>query len=61
MTNTKIVIISALVASLSGNAYGYVDPGTGSILFQIILGAIAGAAVTCKMYFHRIKSFFKKK
>lgn len=32
----------------------YLDPGTGSMLLQVILGGVAGAAVAVKMFWHRI-------
>jgi hypothetical protein len=38
----------------------YIDPGSGSMLLQIIAGAILGAGVVVKTYWSRIKSFFGK-
>jgi uncharacterized membrane protein YsdA (DUF1294 family) len=32
----------------------YVDPGTGSLVVQIILGGVAGALVAGKLFWHRI-------
>lgn len=34
----------------------YVDPGAGSLLLQLILGGIAGALVTLKLYWRRLRS-----
>ncbi len=39
-------------------AFAYLDPGTGSMLLQILLGGFAGAAVILKLYWFKIKSFF---
>lgn len=51
--------VAAMVAAVTSDpAYAYLDPGTGSILVQGLLAAIAGAAVAIKMYGRRIKSFF---
>lgn len=36
----------------------YVDPGTGSLLLQLLLGGVAGAAVLLKLFWHRILRFF---
>ena len=36
----------------------YLDPGSGSMLLQILLGGIAGVAVAGKMYWQRIKAKF---
>ena len=34
---------------------GYVDPGSATALIALILGAIAGAGMTLKMYWFKIK------
>ena len=39
-------------------ALAYLDPGTGSMLLQMLLGGVAGALVVGKLYWHRIKAFF---
>ncbi len=58
----------ALVPELAGAAVGqqatgrltlaYIDPGTGSFLVQALVAAVAGIAVTLKMYWSKIKGFF---
>ncbi len=35
-------------------------PGTGSIMLQALFGGIAGGLVVLKLYWHRIKAFFKR-
>ena len=47
-------------SSLSFPAYAYLDPGTGSIILQSILGAIAAGASYCAIYWNKIKNFFNK-
>ncbi|TDI58541.1 MAG: hypothetical protein E2O92_09620 [Alphaproteobacteria bacterium] len=39
-------------------AQAYLDPGTGSIILQLILGGVAGVMVVMKLYWHRLLSFF---
>ncbi|MDC0241323.1 hypothetical protein OAK66_02700 [Candidatus Nitrosopelagicus sp.] len=34
---------------------GYIDPGSASAVFAIIIGAIAGAGMTLKLYWFKIK------
>jgi len=34
------------------------DPGTGSLLLQGLLGGIAGAAVFIRIYWHKLVSWF---
>ena len=37
----------------------YIDPGTGSLIIQVLIGVLAGAAVAAKIYWTRIKGFFR--
>ena len=37
--------------------FAYLDPGTGSIVLQIIAGGLAAAAVTAKLFWQRILKF----
>lgn len=39
------------------DAHAYLDPGVGSLVLQVILGAVAAAMVVCKMYWHRFLLF----
>jgi len=39
--------------------FAYLDPGTGGMLIQIILGGVAGLAVAGKLFWHQLKSFFR--
>ena len=36
----------------------YIDPGTGSMILQILLGGVAGIWVILKLFGQRIKAFF---
>ncbi len=38
----------------------YIDPGTGSIIVQAVVAAVAGAAIAAKVYWHRILNFFSR-
>jgi|TARA_B110000914_G_scaffold196607_1_gene185949 uncharacterized membrane protein len=52
-----------LLISLSAafNAYGYIDPGTGSLIIQSVIGAIAAIGVTVKIYWHKLRLLFSKR
>ena len=41
-----------------GHAFAYLDPGTGSMILQGILGGLAAVVVAGKIYWRRIKGFF---
>ncbi len=37
----------------------YIDPGSGSIIFQAMLGALIGAGIGVKMYWEKLKLKFE--
>ena len=41
-------------------AQAYIDPGSGSIILQALLGALAAAGATVSIYWDKFKNFFKK-
>lgn len=41
--------------------FGYLDPGTGSMIIQAVIGAIAGIALFFKVFWRRIANSFGKK
>ena len=40
--------------------FAYLDPGTGSIILQGLIAAVAAAGFVMKAYWYKIKSFFGK-
>lgn len=56
-TYSLFLILIALVVQ-SGPAHAYLDPGTGSIMLQMLLGGVAGGAVVLRLYWARIKDWF---
>jgi hypothetical protein len=38
----------------------YIDPGSGSLLFQLLISGIVGAIAFLKIYWKRVKAFFKR-
>tara|TARA_B110000027_G_scaffold57989_1_gene62774 strand:+ start:567 stop:776 length:210 start_codon:yes stop_codon:yes gene_type:complete len=42
------------------NAHAYIDPGTGSLILQLILGGIAAAFAMINGLLYKIKKFSKK-
>lgn len=36
----------------------YLDPGSGSMLIQILIGAVLGAGVLIRVFWNKIKAFF---
>jgi len=46
-------IVSSLFIPL-----GYIDPGTGSLMLQLLLGGLASAWVIAKLFGRRLLTFF---
>jgi len=57
----KIGSLFFLLLFSSQMAYGYIDPGTGSYLLQIVVAGFFAGAYTVKVYWRSITSFFKRK
>lgn len=54
--NVSILMFVATTAGFAQNAFAYIDPGSGSIVLQLILGGVAGALVVVKMYWQKLKA-----
>ena len=54
------VFVFALALDFSNPALAYLDPATGSMILQLLLGGVAGALVVGKLYWQRVKDFFRK-
>jgi hypothetical protein len=49
------LMLSGLVyGALATPAHAYLDPGTGSMILQVLLGGMAGLALAGKLYWHRL-------
>ena len=54
------VILSIIHTTSVSSAYAYIDPGTGSLVIQIIIGALVGVGITLKIYWYKFKDKFTK-
>ena len=43
------------------DALAYLDPGSGSMILQILAGGVAAIAVTARLYWNRILKFLRIK
>ena len=59
----KKAFVAALLINLclAGNAFAYLDAGTGSMILQAVLGGIAGLIVLGKMYWKEFTNLFRSK
>jgi len=59
------MFISLIVFFMISNpftiAYAYLDPGSGSMLLQLLLGGVTGVVVLFKLYWQRVKGLFNRR
>jgi hypothetical protein len=46
---------------MTSSVIAYLDPGTGSLILQVLVGGVAGIAVTFKLWWSRVTSLFRRK
>ena len=51
------IVIGVFLLLLIPHAEAYLDPGTGSMLLQVILGGVAAVGVIIKVYWHKLRVF----
>ena len=56
MKERLIYLLITLLFSTE-SAYAYLDPGTGSMLLQGLIAAIAAGLVVIKLYWYKVKMF----
>lgn len=52
----RLAIGMLTVGMLTSSAHAYLDPGTGSMILQVLLGGVAGVALAGKLYWHKVLS-----
>lgn len=53
------IFIAFLFVLFPPQVYAYLDPGTGSYIFQILIAGLLGSLFFLKSAFKKIKSFYK--
>lgn len=54
-----LLLIAVFQLVISQNAFAYLDPGTGSFIFQVLVAAVVGGLFTLKMFWKKIRIFFR--
>ena len=57
---SKIIIFIFSFFILTTKAHAYLDPGTGSIILQAIVGAFAAFFTSIYIFWSKVKNFYKK-
>ena len=55
--NISIIFYTFIFISLTNQAHAYLDPGTGSMIIQIVIAGTVGALFTIKTFWSQIKNF----
>jgi len=56
-----LILIFPLYFMLTSKSFAYLDPGTGSIILQAIIGFFAFASIWWKKIINKIKKLYRKK
>ncbi len=54
----RMILAAVFLMEAPTPAHADLDPGTGSMMLQVLLGGIAGGLVIGRLYWNKIKSFF---
>ena len=54
------LINAALLLGSPTDAQAYLDPGTGSMIIQVVVAGIAAGLLLVKTYWRRLKAFFSR-
>ena len=56
-----VILLTVACVLQASVAHAYIDPGTGSYLFQLLIGGALGGMVAIKLYWKDIVNFFRKR
>ena len=55
----KLAFIAVMLIVVGRNAHAYLDPGTGSMIIQVILGGAVGLLVGWRFFWRRLKQLLR--
>lgn len=61
ITVALFVAMFLFVSELSGGLQAYLDPGTGSMALQLLMGGVVAVLATLRLYWDRMKTYFTRK
>ena len=53
-----LAVSAVFYATYTMPAHAYLDPGTGSMILQVLLGGAAGVALAGRYYWDKVRTFF---
>ena len=54
------LVLLLLIVAFTRDVYAYLDPGTGSLVFQTVVAALAAVAYALRSYWGRIRMLFSR-
>jgi hypothetical protein len=57
LTTINILLLAICLLGIPRDAFAYLDPGTGSYIFQLLIAGLLGALFAIKVFWIRIKTF----
>jgi hypothetical protein len=62
MTRSKSCVLCGVAFLLlqASQAHAYIDPASGSMMLQLVLGGLAGLAVAVRLMWKRIRALFHR-
>jgi hypothetical protein len=52
----EFILLSIILGgSFISKTFGYIDPGSGSLVIQMIVGVLVGAGIAIKVYWYKLK------
>lgn len=64
MKNFKVIPLCLILFSVGifvSDAYAYIDPASGTLIIQMMIGALVGVGITIKVYWAKIRFLLSKK
>ncbi len=60
-TLTTLLLVLLYTVSLPQEALAYLDPGSGSMMLQLLLGGVVGVLAILKLYWNTFTGLFRRK
>ena len=57
LTTSSALLSVSLLPLASQNIHAYIDPGTGSLIIQVLIASFVGALFLLKVYWRKVKAF----
>ncbi|WP_236864513.1 hypothetical protein [Candidatus Hydrogenosomobacter endosymbioticus] len=55
-----VLLVLFVMFAFSADAHAYIDPSTGGILVQLLVGGVVGAMAVLRLCWGNVKNFFSK-